>query len=57
MAAGRLVRPFDLTMQNKKVYYIVHALGMGGWRKIRLAKEWMLEEAQLMKDDLMASTG
>ena len=55
LAAGRLVRPFDLTVRNEKAYYIVHAPGAGGSRKIRLAKEWLLDEAQLMKDDLTAA--
>lgn len=45
LASGRLVRPYDKTLRNEQAYYIVHAPGAGRTRKVRLAKEWLLEEA------------
>lgn len=48
VASGRLVRPYEKTFRNEQAYYIVHAPGAGRTRKIRLVKEWLLEEAQLM---------
>lgn len=48
LASGRLVRPYKKTLRNEQAYHIVHAPGAGRSRKIRLVKEWLLEEAQLM---------
>jgi LysR family glycine cleavage system transcriptional activator len=48
LASGRLVRPYDATFRNEGAYYIVHAPGAGRTRKIRLVKEWLLEEAALL---------
>lgn len=48
LASGRLVRPYERTLRNEQAYYIVHAPGAGRTRKIRLVKEWLLEEAKLM---------
>lgn len=48
LASGRLVRPYEKTLRNEQAYYIVHAPGAGRTRKIRLVKEWLLEEARLM---------
>jgi hypothetical protein len=41
------VRSFDAAARQQ-AYYIVHAPGAGRTRKIRLVKEWLLEEVQLM---------
>lgn len=48
VASGRLVRPYEKTFRNKQAYYIAHAPGAGRTRKIRLMKEWLLEEARMM---------
>ncbi len=48
LASGRLVRPYERTLRNEQAYYIVHAPGAGRTRKIRLVKEWLLDEARLM---------
>ncbi|WP_394779550.1 transcriptional regulator GcvA [Undibacterium sp.] len=47
LASGRLVRPYEQTLRNEQAYYIAHEPGAGRTRKIRLVKEWLLEEAQL----------
>lgn len=46
VASGRLVRPYEKTLRNAQAYYIVHAPGAGRTRKVRLMKEWLLEEAR-----------
>lgn len=48
LASGRLVRPYEQTLRNEQAYYVVHAPGAGRTRKIRLVKQWLLEEAQLI---------
>lgn len=44
MAAGRLVQPLDHTMRPASAYYLLHAPGQGGLRKIRLFRQWLQAE-------------
>ncbi|WP_394790489.1 transcriptional regulator GcvA [Rhodoferax sp.] len=46
VSSGRLVQALEQTQRNGKAYYIAHAPGAGQSRKIRLAKAWLLAEAQ-----------
>lgn len=45
MAAGRLVRPFALTMPFRFAYYVVCPEAVADWPKIVAFREWILEEA------------
>ena len=45
LAAGRLVRPFDLTLPFRFAYYVVCPEAMADWPKIAAFREWILEEA------------
>ena len=45
MAAGRLVRPFDLTMPFHFAYYVVCPEAVAEWPKVAAFREWVLEEA------------
>ena len=44
MAAGRLVQPIGHTMRPASAYYLLHAPGQGGLRKIRLFRQWLQAE-------------
>ncbi len=45
---GRHQLAMHRTDVNEEAYYIAHAPGAGRTRKIRLVKEWLLEEAKWM---------
>jgi LysR family glycine cleavage system transcriptional activator len=47
VASGRLVQPYSQTQRNEKAYYVAHEPGAGRIRKVRVAKEWLLAEAQV----------
>lgn len=49
VASGRLVQPYSQTQRNDKGYYLVHERGAGRMRKVRLAKEWLMAEAQVIQ--------
>ncbi|WP_207476170.1 transcriptional regulator GcvA [Arenibaculum pallidiluteum] len=44
VARGRLVQPFPQVLRPAKAYYLLHGPGRIRSRKIRLFKEWLLEE-------------
>lgn len=45
LAAGRLVRPFDLTIPFRFAYYVVCPEAVADWPKIVAFRDWILEEA------------
>lgn len=44
LAAGRLVRPFDLRFKATSSYYVVYLAGALRQRKVRAFRDWLLEE-------------
>ena len=47
LASGRLAPAVDHMLRNDRAYFIAHAPGAGRTRKVRLFKEWLLEESRL----------
>ncbi|GLQ53976.1 transcriptional regulator GcvA [Devosia nitrariae] len=45
LAAGRLVRPFDLKFKATSSYYVVYLASALRQRKVRAFRDWLLEEA------------
>jgi len=46
LAAGRLVRPFDLAMASGYAYFVVHPSSVEVSQKIQCFKDWILAEAR-----------
>lgn len=46
IAAGRLVRPFDISLPSGAGYYLVYPTAVGGRRTIKAFREWILAEAK-----------
>jgi len=46
MAAGRLVRPFDLTFTRDKAYYVVCPINCEERPKVAAFRHWLMEEAR-----------
>ncbi|MEX2648175.1 MAG: transcriptional regulator GcvA [Alphaproteobacteria bacterium] len=46
IAAGRLVRPFAITLSSGAGYYVVYPAPAAGRRKIRAFRDWLMDEAQ-----------
>jgi LysR family transcriptional regulator, glycine cleavage system transcriptional activator len=44
LAAGRLVRPFDLTLKSRWKYYVVYPDGALRQRKVRAFRDWLFAE-------------
>jgi LysR family glycine cleavage system transcriptional activator len=44
LAAGRLVRPFDLAVRAASEYYVVYPSGALRQRKVRAFRDWLLAE-------------
>ncbi|MBB3463287.1 transcriptional regulator GcvA [Rhizobium sp. BK377] len=44
LAAGRLVRPFDLTLKSRWNYYVVYPDGALRQRKVRTFRNWLFSE-------------
>lgn len=44
LAAGRLLRPFDLTLRSRWSYYVVYPEGALRQRKIRAFRDWLFGE-------------
>jgi LysR family glycine cleavage system transcriptional activator len=44
LAAGRLVRPFDLALMSRWKYYVVYPNGALRQRKVKAFRDWLLEE-------------
>ena len=44
LAAGRLVRPFDLALKSRWRYYVVYPDGGLRQRKVRLFRDWLFDE-------------
>jgi len=45
LAAGRLVKPFDLQLPTQSAYYVVHSENAGDRPKIKAFREWLHDEA------------
>ena len=45
LAAGRLVKPFDVSLPAEYAYYVVHPEAAAGRPKVRAFRDWLLEEA------------
>lgn len=45
LAAGRLVRPFQLALKEQDAYYVVYPPTHIGRPKVKLFRDWLLEEA------------
>jgi LysR family transcriptional regulator, glycine cleavage system transcriptional activator len=44
LAAGRLVRPFDLSLMSRWKYYVVYPNGALRQRKVKAFRDWLFEE-------------
>ncbi len=44
LAAGRLVRPFDLALKSRWKYYVVYAVGALRQKKVRMFRDWLISE-------------
>jgi LysR family glycine cleavage system transcriptional activator len=44
LAAGRLVKPFDLQLPTQSAYYVVYSENAGDRPKIRAFREWLHAE-------------
>jgi LysR family glycine cleavage system transcriptional activator len=44
LAAGRLVRPFDLALKSRWNYYVVYPDGALRQRKVRAFRDWLFSE-------------
>ena len=51
LAAGRLVRPFELGIPARFAYFLVCTPRAAGLERVRVFREWLLEEAALSKAD------
>ena len=45
LAAGRLVKPFDVSLPAEYAYYVVYPQVAAGRPKVRAFRDWLLEEA------------
>jgi LysR family transcriptional regulator, glycine cleavage system transcriptional activator len=50
IAAGRLVQPFGLVLRDERDYWLAYPESRRGSAKIRLFREWLLEEARRTVD-------
>ena len=50
VAAGRLVRPFDISLPADYAYYMVCAEASADLPKIKAFRDWMLDEAQAVDE-------
>jgi LysR family glycine cleavage system transcriptional activator len=44
LAAGRLVRPFDLSLKSRSKYYVVYPEGALRQKKVKAFRDWLFEE-------------
>jgi LysR family glycine cleavage system transcriptional activator len=44
LAAGRLVRPFDLALKSRWKYYVLYLDGALRQRKIKAFRDWLFSE-------------
>jgi LysR family transcriptional regulator, glycine cleavage system transcriptional activator len=44
LAAGRLVRPFDLALKSRWQYYLVYPEGALRQKKVKVLRDWLFEE-------------
>lgn len=44
LAAGRLVRPFDLALKSRWKYYVVYPEGALRQKKVRMFRDWLISE-------------
>ncbi len=47
LSAGRLIKPFDLSLPVKYAYYIVCPVGQANRPKIKAFRDWLLNEAEV----------
>ena len=48
LAAGRLVKPFDITMPTEYAYYMVCPHENLERPKVKVFRQWLIEEARAM---------
>ena len=49
LAAGRLVRPFDITLPAEYAYYLVYPEHTANRPKIKAFRDWILGEAERVR--------
>lgn len=50
IAAGRLVAPFKVVVQQPFAYYLVTPVAISGRREAEIFRRWIIDEAESMKD-------
>lgn len=51
LAAGRLVRPFDLALKSRSKYYVVYPEGALRQRKVKAFRDWLFDEMAADRKD------
>jgi LysR family glycine cleavage system transcriptional activator len=51
VAAGRLAQPFQLYQKTNFSYYAISPIPTDEWRKVRLFREWLLEETAPLREE------
>lgn len=46
IAAGRLVRPFDVVLPSAAGYYVVYPTRSADRRKVKVFRDWLFAEAE-----------
>jgi LysR family glycine cleavage system transcriptional activator len=52
LAAGRLVRPFDLALKSRSKYYVVYPEGALRHRKVKAFRDWLFSEMAAAGNDM-----
>jgi LysR family glycine cleavage system transcriptional activator len=55
LAAGRLVRPFDLALSSRWRYYVVYPEGALRQRKVKAFRDWLFEEMETDRRNVSAA--
>jgi LysR family transcriptional regulator, glycine cleavage system transcriptional activator len=55
LAAGRLVRPFDLALASRWRYYVVYPEGALRQRKVKAFRDWLFEEIEADRERTRSS--
>jgi LysR family transcriptional regulator, glycine cleavage system transcriptional activator len=56
LAAGRLVRPFDLALSSRWRYYVVYPEGALRQRKVKAFRDWLFEEMDADRRNVSATS-
>ncbi|TIP85041.1 MAG: transcriptional regulator GcvA [Mesorhizobium sp.] len=57
LAAGRLVRPFDLALESRWKYYVVYPDGALRQRKVKVFRDWLFSEMAASQKDAQQTPG